>query len=302
MSSLPLTALRSFEAAARTGSFRAAAAALNVTPSAVSHAIRGLEDALQTALFVRNGQRVELTPQGETLLTHVQLGFDALHRGIGAISGQQRTLVRLHCAPSIAAQWLVPRLPRLLAAHDGLEVRISASTEYTRFQTDDFDVDIVYGVDWAETYAKSHHPRIVVLPLGEEVVTPLCAPALAERISDARDLLSQTLIESDNKGVRWPAWFAANGLAAAEPHGPHFDRSFFSICTAADGLGVALESTRLAEREMASGRLVRPLPACNDVRYVGHWLTFPRAERYRPNVLAVARWIGAELGITLDLP
>jgi LysR family glycine cleavage system transcriptional activator len=302
MQHLPLTALRSFEAAARAGSFRAAAAALGVTPSAVSHAIHGLEDTLQTSLFLRDGRRIVLTSQGETLLFHVQQAFAELQRGVGAVSGRNRTLLRLHCAPSMAAQWLVPRLPRMLAACDGLEVRVSAGTDYRRFQGDEFDMDIVYGVEWAEAYAKSHHPSIVVLPLGEEVVTPLCTPAVAARIRTVRDLLSQTLIESDNKRVRWPAWFAVNGLAAPEPHGPRFDRSFLSIFMAADGLGVALESTRLAERELASGRLVRPLPACSDVRYVGHWLSFPRAERYQPNVLAVARWIGAELGITLDLP
>jgi DNA-binding transcriptional LysR family regulator len=302
MQHLLLTALRSFDAAGRTGSFRAAASALGVTPSAVSHSIRGLEEALETLLFVRDGRRIRLTPQGETLLFHVQQGFAEMKRGVEAVSGHNRTLLRLHCAPSMAAQWLVPRLPRMLAECEGLEVRISAGTDYTRFQGDEFDMDIVYGMDWAEAYAKNHHPPIVVLPLGEEVVTPLCAPTLAKRIRTPRDLLSQTLIESDNKTIRWPAWFAANDLAAPKPHGPRFDRSFLSIFMAVDGLGVALESTRLAERELASGRLVRPLPACSDVRYVGHWLTFPRAERYQPNVLAVARWIGAELGITLDLP
>ena len=86
-----------------------------------------------------------------------------------------------------------------------------------------------------------------------------CAPALAAEIRTPRGLLSKTLIESDNKKVRWPSWFAANGLTAPEPRGPRFDRSFLALSAAADGLGVALESTRLAERELANGRLVRPL-------------------------------------------
>ncbi|MDE2199977.1 MAG: LysR family transcriptional regulator, partial [Rhodospirillales bacterium] len=242
MQQIPLTALRSFEAAARTGSFRAAADALHVTPSAISHAIRGLEDSLQTKLFVRDRRRIDLTPQGETLLRHVQQGFEELQRGLGAISGRNRSLLRMHCAPSIAAQWLVPRLPRLLTDCEGLELQISAGVDYTRFQTGAFDADIVYGVGWAEAYARSRHPPIIVLPLGEEEVLPLCTPELAAHIRSPRDLFGQTLIESDNKQVRWPAWFAANDLAAPEPRGPRFDRSFLSICTAADGLGVALES------------------------------------------------------------
>ncbi|MBV9654918.1 MAG: LysR family transcriptional regulator, partial [Acetobacteraceae bacterium] len=102
------------------------------------------------------------------------------------------------------------------------------------------------------------------------------------------------------KIVRWPAWFAANGLVAPEPNGPRFDRSFLSLSAAADDLGVALESTRLAERELATGRLVAPLAGiAADVVYTGHWLVCPRAKRYsRPIVLFLA-WLARELGIDI---
>jgi len=209
-------------------------------------------------------------------------------------------LLRLHSAPSFAAQWLMPRLPRLLAERPGLDVRLAASTSYTLFGNEEYDVDIVYGVSWAEHYRRSRHPRVVVLPLGEETVTPLCSPAQAERIRTLEDLAEQTLIESEVKQVRWPAWFAANGVMAPEMRGPRFDRSFLSISAATDGLGVALESTRLAERELASGRLVRPLPQARDVVYIAHWLALPRAERYRPELLNFLGWMGGELGVQLD--
>jgi DNA-binding transcriptional LysR family regulator len=133
-------------------------------------------------------------------------------------------------------------------------------------------------------------------------VTPLCAPTLAPSIRGARDLYAQTLIESDNKKVRWPAWFAANALAAPAPRGPRFDRSFLSLSAAADGLGVALESTLLAEREIASGRLVRPLQGvCEDVVYTGHWLVFPRAKRYARSMVMFLGWLTKELGLDIDL-
>lgn len=303
MQHLPLTALRAFEIAARTGSFRAAAEQIGVTPSAVSHAIRGLEAALQTALFFRDGRKVGLTSQGETLLRHVQSGFAELQRGITSVSGRHRMLLRLHSAPSFAAQWLVPRLPRLLAETGGLEVRIAASASYMRFHTDEFDADIVYGRAAVDGYARSRQPRIVVLPLGEEIVTPLCAPSMAARVRTPQDLRGQMLIESDNKQLRWSDWFAANRLATPPERGPRFDRSFLSISAAADGLGIALESTRLAERELASGRLVRPLAgSADDLSYVGHWLAFPQAQHYRPELLVLTGWLAAELGITLDLP
>jgi LysR family transcriptional regulator, glycine cleavage system transcriptional activator len=298
----PFSALRAFEAAARTGSFRGAADDLNLTPSAVSHAVRGLEEVLGTALFYRQGRSIRLTNEGRTLMHHVERGFGELLLGIGNVSAHKPKLLRVHCAPSFAAQWLLPRLRRLLDEVEGLVVRIAAGTDYAQFVTDEFDVDIVYGMPSPDTYGASMHQNLIVLPLGTEVVTPLCTPALAVEIRTPRDLMRQALIESETKKVRWPAWFAANRLIAPEPRGPRFDRSFLSLSAAADGLGVALESVRLAERELASGRLVQPLKdVCEDVIYTGHWLVFPRPMRYsRPLVLFVG-WLAAELDLELEL-
>ncbi len=295
-----LSALRTFEAAARTGSFRAAAEDLGLTPSAISHAIRGLERTLGVALFVRDGRLIRLTEKGEVLMHHAQRGFGELHLGVSAVSGRAgQHLLRLHCAPSFAAQWLVPRLRRFLDGSGGLEVRVAAGTDYARFLGDEFDADIVYGLPSPSFYGPAQR-GLAMLPLGTEVVTPLCAPAVAEGIRAPHDLLSRTLIESDNKKVRWPDWFAANGMAAPEPRGPRFDRSFLSLSAATDGLGVALESTRLAERELASGRLVRPLrDGCEDVTYTGHWLVIPRAKQYARSVTLFTEWLAGELGVNL---
>jgi DNA-binding transcriptional LysR family regulator len=299
---LPLSALRAFEAAARTGSFRAAADDLGLTPSAVSHAVRGLEQTLGATLFLRTGRTIRLTDAGRTLVHHVERGFGELLLGIGSVSAHAPQLLRVHSAPSFAAQWLLPRLRRLLREVEGLEVRIAASTDYARFLTDEFDVDIVYGMPSSDTYGASMHQNLIVLPLGTEVVTPLCAPALAANIRTPRDLLRQTLIGSETKKVGWSAWFAANGLIAPEPRGPRFDRSFLSLSAAVDELGVALESMRLAERELASGRLVRPLrDVCEDVVYTGHWLVFPRPLRYAQPLVLFVRWLATELDVELDL-
>jgi LysR family glycine cleavage system transcriptional activator len=297
---LPLSALRAFEAVTRTGSFRAAAADLHLTPSAVSHAVRGLERSLGVLLFVREGRSVRLTGEGEMLMLHVDRGFGELQLGINSVATHGSQLLRLHCAPSLAAQWLVPRLSRLIR-ETGLEVRIAASTSYTRFVADEFDADIVYGLPPPEFYGHSSYHGVVALPLGTELVTPLCAPAMAARINTPHSLFDVTLIESDNKRVRWPAWFAANRLVAPSVRGPRFDRSFLAIRAAVDGLGVALESTRLAERELATGDLVRPLQdACEDVVYTGHWLMLPRAERYARPVVRFLEWLVKELDLHVD--
>ena len=290
MPDLPLPALRAFEAASRTGSFRRAAAELNVSPSAVSHSVRRLERSLGAHLFERDGRAVRLSVAGEMLMRHVGRGFDELHRGVAAVAARGPLRFRLHCAPSFAAQWLAPRLPALLALHPALEIRLHADANYSRFAADEYDADIIYGLPRV--------PGLVVVPLGEEGVTPLCAPSVAEGLARPADLLGRTLIQSDNKTVRWPDWFAANLLPPPTVRGLRFDRSFLAIAAAADGLGVTLESTRLAERELASGRLVQPFAGrAADCRYVGHRLVFlPQSARHRP-VLLFLEWMRGELGL-----
>ncbi|KLK94514.1 LysR family transcriptional regulator [Microvirga vignae] len=292
---VPLSFLRIFEAAGRTGSFRAASVELNLTPSAVSHAIRKLEQALGIPLFERDTRNVRLSYEGEALMRHVSRAFDELRRGMEVISTRGPKLLRLHCAPSFAAQWLTPRLADFLKHHPGVELRLAAGIDYTRFASDEFDADIVYGLPRVE--------GLIVVPLGEETIAPMCAPDLAETITTPSDLFNHVLIQTDSKQIQWADWFGANGLVAPPPNGSRFDRSFLAIAAAAEGLGVTLESTRLAERELASGRLVMPLDLkSTPVRYVGHNLVFPRYVRQRRPLRAFAEWLLAELGVKAQLP
>lgn len=290
---IPVATWRVFEAAARRQSFHAAAAELNLTPSAVSHSIRKLEETLGVLLFERVGRGVSLSSEGQTLMGYTERAFEELQRGVEAVSARMPRLLRLHCAPSFAAQWLTPRLARFFARSPELEVRLSAGVEYARFDTGEFDADIIYGLPRQE--------GLVVLPLKEERVTPLCAPHIAEEIESPTDLLRHPLIQSDNKQVRWPAWFGLNGIAVpSSTRGSRFDRSFLAIAAAADGLGVALESTLLAEREIARGRLVAPLAGrSEDVRYVGHHLVYPRPFEQRAPLRIFAQWLARELEIVL---
>lgn len=290
---LPLPALRAFEAAARHGSFRRAAEEIHVSPSAISHAIRRLEASVRTQLFLRSGPSVTLTPAGDTLRRHVERGFAELARGMGAVASAGPQLLRLHSALSFATQWLTPRLPAFLARHPGLQVQLATGVDLARFNADQFDADIIYGLP--------RQAGLTVVPLGEELVTPLCTPAMARHIHRPTDLLAMTLIESDNKMIRWPDWFAANAINPPQADGPRFDRSFLAVAMAVDGQGVALESTRLAEREIADGRLVAPLAGCsNDCRYVGHRLVFVPATGRHGAVRLFLDWITQELDLATD--
>jgi DNA-binding transcriptional LysR family regulator len=290
---VPISTLRVFEAAARWQSFNAAASELNLTASAVSHSIRKMEETLGVVLFERIGRGVSLSSEGQTLMGYTERGFDELQRGLEAVSSRAPRLLRLHSGPSFAAQWLAPRLARFFVQCPDVEVRLSAGVEYARFDTGEFDADIMYGLPRQE--------GLVVLPLKEETVTPLCAPHIAETIESPTDLLRHPLIQSDNKQVRWPAWFALNGIAVpSTSRGLRFDRSFLAIAVAADGLGIALESTLLAEREISRGRLVAPLSGrSQDIRYVGHHLVYPPPFERRVQLRLFAQWLARELDIEL---
>jgi len=289
LNTISLHSIRAFEAAGRLGSFRAAAAELNLSPSAISHAIVNLERALGASLFERSTRLVRLTVNGETLMKHCSAAFEELRTGIDLVSAHHSRVLRLHSAPSFAALILSPRLPDFLATNPDIEVRIAASTDYTRFVDDEFDADLVYG--------KPSVDNLMVISLGEETVTPLCAPALAQSIHQPPDLYKATLIRSDTKQVRWQHWFEANGMSSPQLHGMSFDRSFMAIAAASDGLGIALESTRLARRDLAEGRLVAPLHGvARDIRYVGHHLCFPKSGSKRRLVRRFANWLLVEIG------
>ena len=290
---LPLSAIRIFEVAARRRSFKEAASELNLSASAVSHAMNKLGETLGVRLFERAGQGIAPTAAGEALFEHVRRAFAELNRGIDMVSTRGSQILRLHCAPSFAAQWLTPRLARFLREHPGIEVRLAAGMDYARFINDEFDADIVYGPPRGE--------GLLCMPLGLETVTPLCDPVRAKGIREPADLLKQPLIQSDTKLVRWPHWFDTNGLSAPTIASLRFDRSFLALAGAADGLGVALESTRLAEREIATGRLVAPLAGrSKDVHYTGHHLVFPPSTRRSLPLRIFARWLAEELSIQLN--
>lgn len=179
-------------------------------------------------------------------------------------------------------------LADFMAAHPGIALRVSADTRYTTFENDDFHIDIVYG--------EPRPSRLEQIPLLVEELTPLCSPALAATIKGVHDLYETPLIQSDGQSVQWGGWYSANGLATPGDFALAFDRSAMSIAAAVDGLGVVLESTLLAEREIASGRLVAPLIGrSTTVRYVAHYLMHPHSLEQDTPVALFKRWLLAEL-------
>ena len=175
---ISLSAVRAFEAAARNGSFRAAALELSLSPSAVSHAVVNLEKALGTVLFERTGRVVRLSPDGENLIRHVGAAFEELRIGIESVTNRGPQLLRLHSAPSFAAQCLTPRLAGFLSAHPDVSVRLAASTDYAPFATDEFDADIIYGpvrgegpVRWCRSASRDRDAALRARPSADRLTT-----------------------------------------------------------------------------------------------------------------------------------
>ncbi len=151
------------------------------------------------------------------------------------------------------------------------------------------DADIVYGTSRAE--------GVVAVPLGVETILR-CARRRSPRRSVDRGSDRRPSDPERPQASALVRLVRANGQEPVIPHGARFDRSFLAIAAAADGLGVALESTRLAERELAGGRIVAPLAGkARDVEYTGHYLVFPRAARQRRAVRLFTDWLVAELGL-----
>ncbi len=121
----PLNSLRAFEAAARHLSFRKAAEELHVTPAAISHQLKGLEEYLGVKLFRRSNRRVELTPVAQVAAEHLHAGFRAIVDAVEHLrTGDRSNLLTVSAAPSFAGKWLMPRLYRFVSRHPEIDVRL----------------------------------------------------------------------------------------------------------------------------------------------------------------------------------
>ncbi|TFE36818.1 LysR family transcriptional regulator [Paraburkholderia dipogonis] len=287
---VPFAYLRNFEAAGRTGAFADAADELHLSPSAVSHSVRRLEEVIGQKLFRRSAREVELTREGAVLLEYVQRAMEEMRRGFALLGSDETMPLRLHTAPSFAAQWLLPRLGRFVKAHPQVDLRFTVSADYARFENGDLDLDIVYGEPPPSPYE--------TVPLVVEGLAPLCNPELADGIQRPEDLLNHTLIQCDAQRFQWKGWFELNNLAPPVHYGLRFDRSSLAIAAAADGLGVVLESTLLADRELRNGSLVRPLSnVTRELQYIGHYLMYPKRLHYHYALETFKGWLLSELGL-----
>ena len=270
----PLNALKAFEAAARHLSVKKAAIELNVTPAAVSHQIRLLEDYLGVQLFHRYNRALELTDAARASLPKLREGFDALIQAVERLrSHVSGGVLTVSAAPSFAARWLMPRLHRFIAAHPEVDVRMSARmrrvsvdgkgdvAERATVETwlDDSDIAILYG--------RGNYPGLWVKKLLDLTITPICSPQLLKGehpLKVPSDLAHHMLLHDDTGDMYdnesfWGIWLSAAGVDGVDARrGPHFSHAVLAFEAAIDAVGVVATMPVLAAEDMAAGRLVAP--------------------------------------------
>lgn len=285
----PVTSLLAFEAVARRRSFAHAASELHLTPSAISHQVARLEAQLGVRLLERSAHGVRLSVAGERYLARVSGALSALVAASDDVQQGLRDSLYVHSTPSFASLWLVPRLRAFAQAYPDIALNLSAAHTHSDFGLGQADLDIRYGVpQW---------PHLVVEPLFEERIVPLASPAFIRehRLKRPEQLLEVPLIQSNVSVVQWSDWFTAvSDRRAPERFSLRFDRAHMSLDAAAQGLGVALESSTIGARHIAEGKLRLLFASDKSVRVKAHFVVYPARHSRRPPVEAFLAWLHAE--------
>jgi LysR family glycine cleavage system transcriptional activator len=285
---LPLTALRSFEAAGRHQSFTLAAEELFVSQAAISRQIRELEELLGHDLFLRRHRQVALTERGQALLGLLTESFDNMARILEEIrAAPPDKPLKISVEPSFAACWLVPRLNSFRETHPEIEVMIVSEARMIEFRNGEAEI----GIRWSG--AASTWPRMQAALLKKAVMSPvLCPSLLAPGAPPApADLLGLTLLHEEKRSY-WQQWFIAAGLADVPPQpGPLFAGTSLALDAAARGHGVALGDNVLVEDMLREGDLVQPFAA--SIPCGAYWLVAPDFARLSPAARIFSDWLKA---------
>jgi LysR family glycine cleavage system transcriptional activator len=293
----PLNALRAFEAAGRLESLTDAAAELNVTPAAVGHQVKALEDFFEQALFERRYRAIALTEKGRLLLSGLTDGFDRLAETVDAFTAlEDRRPLMITCCNSFASRWLVPRLDDFHTRHPDIDVRLDATQRLVDLRRDEFDLGIRFG--------PGHWEGLEADYLLDEEFIPVASPDLLARIpvEQPSDLAKHTLLHRDDSPgpapLDWAMWLQAAEAEGVDPErGLRYSMESMAIQAAVDGHGIALVSNVLVESDLESGRLVKlfdiGLRTGLDVAY---YLAYAPSRLRHPRVAAFRDWLLEAVG------
>jgi LysR family glycine cleavage system transcriptional activator len=283
-----LAALRTFEAAARHLSFTKAAAELNLTQSAVSRHIRGMEEYLGVLLFERVRQRLVLTDAGCTYARDIRVALEQMqsatvnlvaHQGKGGI-------LRLATPPAFCMKWLIPRLDRFSHSHPSILVDLVTRSTPFNFDLESLDAAIHYGNnDW---------PGVLFDRLAGEEMVPVCSPSYLEKqppLNQANDLQHHILLQPTRRPNTWRDWLEANNVHGMNAWaGLRFEHFYMIIQAAIAGLGVALLPRLLVSDDLVSGRLIIPFDG-SFISRDAYCLVYPAAKRNDHKIELFRQWL-----------
>jgi len=301
----PLNALRAFEAAARHSSFKIAAKEMHVTPGAVSHQVKLLEQYLGVQLFRRLTRALELTTEAHAMLPKVREGLDALHAAVERVrSREEMASLTVVTPPNFAARWLVPRLSGFTRAHPTIELHLAARQSMV-----DQHENGAFVVPEADSRADSpavmvrfgsgHYPGSHVDEVFSAVYVPVCSPRLLEGKHPLRkpdDLRHHTLLHDDTvseEGPRpsWNDWLQSVGVTDIDAtRGPHFSNAALAMDAAIEGMGVTLAIKSLVTSEIETHRLAEPFDIAAPTGYA-YYLVAPESAAQNRAVAAFREWL-----------
>ena len=284
---ISLNALRAFSVAGKHLNLAAAAGELFVTPSALSHQIRALEEALGMQLFERHRKGLKLTIQGERLFGPVSAAFEQIEQALIQLARPQREgSLHISMLSTFAMRWFIPRLARFQQQHPELDVRISTSVTPVDFEREDMDCAIRFGSgDW---------PGLVATELFSERLAPFCSPNLATAdipLTAPSDLMHHRLLSARLRPDDWRIWLSASGLDKLATQPPvEYETRNFAIQAAIDGLGVVIVDPVLVTEEIKSGRLIQPF-AQIPTSQGAYYFAYPERIKDSPGIRAMKQWL-----------
>ena len=295
-------ALRTLEAAARHLNFTRAADELGLTPAAVSHQVKEIEDQLGIVLFTRTSRTIRLTEAGTVLFEAATDALDLLGRAAMRARKMARgtEFLKVTLDAQFAAKWLMRRVEDFRKQRPGIELRFDIAYGLRDFDLDDVDVGIRFGA--------GKYPGLCAHRLFDNIIIPVCSPSLLKSgppLREPRDLFNHTLahIEWARQGVTWPnwrMWMAAAGVDDFDDSRTVvFGTSTDAVQAALDGNAVALADFAMVANDLSEGRLVRPFELSIRVApEFAYFLVYPKATADDPRIVAFREWILEEVAKT----
>lgn len=288
----PFSALRTFLVVASHLNFSKAAEELHVTPAAVTHQIKALEEYVGVQLLSRTKRRVMLTEAGEACLPDLREGFDLLTAAMSKVHREKkRRVLTVSVAPAFASKWLIPRLDNFAATNPGIDVRVSATTRLVDLSDEKTDLAIRFG--------QGRHERVHVERLLSESMAPMCAPDLLDcehPICAPNDLRHHRLIHdisvpAANSRPNWKIWLDLAGVRGIDPfRGLRCTLADLALQAAINGSGVVLGRVTLARDDIEAGRLVLPFNLSVPTDY-GYFILIPKSKIRQQNVIMFRDWL-----------